>query len=235
MSLRKKIILSFLISSTIIAVFAVTAYLTFVEIREEIRYLELSDTLRSKTLQLRRHEKNFFLYRDRKEQELVHVYIKELRGILREATLRYDSASLQALETEIQSYEQSFTNLESLVLSFQAEFERIKAAHPGRAAFFPIIESTILERPLVNAALLSEIFTGQSDRKAVTTLRSLNREISALRKTGEEIVSLSKDLDRSARYKAEQAIALSQKATLLLFPLSLVVGLVTLFMISHSV
>lgn len=235
MSLRKKIILSFLISSTIIAIFTVTAYLTFAEIREEIRYLELSDTVRSKTLQLRRHEKNFFLYRDRKEQELVHVYIEELEGILSEGKLKYGSGPLEALETEIRAYDESFTNLESLVTAFQAEFERIKKAYPGSAVLFPIIESTILERPLVNAKLLSEIFRRQSDKKAATTLRALNKEIGALRKTGEEIVSLSKDLDRSARFKAEQAIGLSQKATLLLFPLSLAVGLVALFMISHSV
>ena len=79
MSLQKKIILSFLISSTLIALLAAFAYVNFIEIRKEIHYLELSDTLRSKTLQLRRHEKNFLLYRDVKELESVHTYIKEIR------------------------------------------------------------------------------------------------------------------------------------------------------------
>ena len=67
MSLERKIILSFVISATIIAVFAVSSYVNFLEVRKEIRYLELADTVRSKSLQLRRHEKNFFLYGDSKE------------------------------------------------------------------------------------------------------------------------------------------------------------------------
>jgi len=82
MSLQKKIILSFLISSALIAILAIFAYVNFIEIRKEIRNLELSDTLRSKTLQLRRHEKNFLLYRDVREIESVHTYIQEIKAIL---------------------------------------------------------------------------------------------------------------------------------------------------------
>ena len=47
MSLKKKIILSFLVSSIIIAILAIFSYINFVEIRKEIRYLELSDTIRA--------------------------------------------------------------------------------------------------------------------------------------------------------------------------------------------
>ena len=84
MSLKKKIILSFLVSSIIIAILAIFSYINFVEIRKEIRYLELSDTIRSKSLQLRRHEKNFFLYGDIKELENVYDYIRQLKNILTE-------------------------------------------------------------------------------------------------------------------------------------------------------
>ena len=61
MSLKKKIILSFLTSAFIIAVLAAFEYINFIQIKKEIVFLEATDTIRSKSLQLRRHEKNFFL------------------------------------------------------------------------------------------------------------------------------------------------------------------------------
>ena len=71
MSLKKKIALSFIISSFVIAILSVFEYINFIEIRKEIRHLEITDTIRSKSLQLRRHEKiSFFtgLKRQRKNQ-----------------------------------------------------------------------------------------------------------------------------------------------------------------------
>jgi hypothetical protein len=58
---QEKIAVSFLISAFIIAILAAFEYINFIEIKKEIRNLELTDTIRSKSLQLRRHEKNFFL------------------------------------------------------------------------------------------------------------------------------------------------------------------------------
>lgn len=235
MSLRKKIILSFLISSTIIAVLALTAYITFVEIRKEIRFLELADSLRSKTLQLRRHEKNFFLYRDPLETTLVHDYIVQINAIVDGARPVYGTGPLVEMGKQIETYEEQYNRIEDLASNIQSELNGLKHRFPQFRIFFPIIESTILERPLVNARLLENMFSGSTAASAVKVLRSLHTEILGLRKTGEEIVNLSKDLDRSARAKAERGIALSQKATLLLFPLSLVVGLGTLFMIGQNI
>lgn len=82
MSLKKKIALSFLISASIVAVLVVFGYISFLNVRKEIHSLELSDTIRSKSLQLRRHEKNFFLYKDARELENVHVYLKQLTDLL---------------------------------------------------------------------------------------------------------------------------------------------------------
>ena len=72
MSLERKIIPSFLISVRLVAALALAGAFTFVEIRGRSLALELSDTLRSKTLLLRRHEKNFFLYGEAKEREKVY-------------------------------------------------------------------------------------------------------------------------------------------------------------------
>ncbi len=234
MSLKKKIILSFLISSTLIAILAITAYVSFIEIRKEIRFLEFSDLVRSKTLLLRRHEKNFFLYRDDQQKALVHNYIKELRDHIGEDIERYSMYQLEALNKGILSYELSFSHIEKYSIEFQNEFDRLKPLYPQYGVFFPIIESTILERPLVNAKLLSDIFVIPSSEQAMTILRSMNIEIVNLRKTGEEILALSKGLDQLARNKVERGIALTQKATLIFFPLSLAVGFIALFMIGQN-
>lgn len=81
MSLKKKIVLSFFISAFIIAILAAFEYFSFVEIKKEIRYLEITDTISRKSLQLRRHEKNYFLYSPEKMEEestAVHAYLAEL-------------------------------------------------------------------------------------------------------------------------------------------------------------
>ena len=234
MSLKKKIILSFLISSVIIAILALSAYVNFLEIRKEIRYLELSDSVRSKSLQLRRHEKNFFLYGNRSESESVYVYLKDLRTILAQASPSYRTERVLALQTKIEQYGQRFNRIEGLKWDFETEFNRLKPLHPQHSVFFRLIESTFLERPLVNAELLGNIFSLGRDNRAINDLIRLDAEIIALRKTGEEILTISKDIDRSARLKAESAISLTQAAVLILFPVFLLVGVAALFAISQS-
>ena len=53
--------------------------MNFLEVRKEIRYLEAADTVRSKSLQLRKAEKNFLLYGDTKEIDEVHTYLRDLK------------------------------------------------------------------------------------------------------------------------------------------------------------
>ena len=235
MSLERKIILSFVISATIIAVFAVSSYVNFLEVRKEIRYLELADTVRSKSLQLRRHEKNFFLYGDSKEINEVHTYLRDLKTILEQGRKSYNTEKFLGLENKIDEYSRRFSRIEVICRDFLKEFAWLKPMRKEYSSFFPLIESTFLERPLVNAELIEKIFSLKLGSPVIAGLRELNDEISNLRKNGEEILTLSKDLDRSAREKAEKAISLSQTAALVLFPLFLIFGLAALFVISHSV
>ena len=58
MSLKKKIALSFILSAAIIAVLATFEYVNVVRIKSEIRFLELTDTVRTKSLQVSRHEQH---------------------------------------------------------------------------------------------------------------------------------------------------------------------------------
>lgn len=235
MSLEKKIILSFLISAAIIAILALAGYINFVEIRKEIRYLELSDTIRSKSLQLRRHEKNFFLYGEIKEIEEVHTYLGDIKTALDQGRNIYNVGTLLILQNKIGEYAQRFYRIETTVGEFKIEFAKLKPSYRQYAVFFPLIESTVMERPMVNAELLKKVFLLREGDPALRSLQNLDADIAALRKDGEEILTLSKDLDKAAREKVERAISLSQIAALILFPLFLIVGLGTLFVIIHSV
>jgi hypothetical protein len=69
MSLKKNIAISFFISAFIIAILAAFEYINFIEIKKEIRYPGITDVVRSNSLQLMRHEKNFFPYPLKAEEE----------------------------------------------------------------------------------------------------------------------------------------------------------------------
>jgi hypothetical protein len=126
MSLQKKIILGFLISSGLIAILAIYSYVNFIEIRKEIRYLELSDTLRSKTLQLRRHEKNFLLYRDVREIESVYSYLGEIKAALEQNKARDATGQLITLGEKIEEYHRRFGKIESNAWTFLDDIAGLK-------------------------------------------------------------------------------------------------------------
>ncbi len=235
MSLQKKIIISFLISSAIIAILAVSAYISFIEMRKEIRYLELSDTLRSKSLLLRRHEKNFFLYGDLEEIKNVYNYLTELDAILKQNSHIDKTGKLANLHEKTEEYKKRFNTIENIVWDFQRDFSMLKPSLRLHPRLFLLVESTFLERPKINADLLVDLLSLRPDHSTVRNLHALDSEISALRKTGEEILFISQELDRTARTNVEEAISFSQSAVLILFPLFLLVGLATLFVIGQSV
>jgi signal transduction histidine kinase len=103
------------------------------------------------------------------------------------------------------------------------------------AKFFPLIEATFLERPVINADLLERVFLLQKGSPALKNLYELNDEITDLRKSGEEIINIGKELDKIAREKVEDTISLAQIAILVFFPLFLIVGIGTLYYITSTV
>jgi two-component system NtrC family sensor kinase len=236
MLLKKKIALSFFICAFIIAVLVVLEYVNFINIKKEIMYLEVTDTIRSKSLQLRRHEKNFFLRNDIEELKNVFVYLRDLKKLLQESRQLDNSGALAGLENEILDYERNFRNIEVIFWDFQREFGDIKPSHPRYEQFFALIESTFLERPALNADLLQSVFSLDSEDKAVRELRVLDADMSALRKNGEDIVVISRELDKGARAKVDRFIHTSQIAILIFFPMFLIIGIgIFLFIISNVV
>ena len=235
MPLKKKIVLSFFITSVIIVSFVIATYLGFINSKREIRYLELSDTIRSKSLLLRRHEKNFFLYGDDKERRYVHIYLKELKTVFKKGASFDNPKKLQSLAAKIDEYGQGFGRIENLAVDFQKGFAQLKPSFHGYSVFFPIIESTFLERPLINAKLLEEIFSLKGDAPIIKTLEALDMEINTLRKNGEEVLNLTNELDKSARIKVEGVIHSTGFVALVFFPLFFGLGFVLLLVITHSV
>lgn len=237
MSLKKKIALSFLISSAIIALLATFDYLSFLEIKKEIRYLEITDTISRKSLQLRRHEKNFFLFSPEKaseESEEIAKYIAELKVLLGQNP-DLDKADKTLLWNSINEYEQQFDSVQRKAAALQGLFHRTRSSYRNSSKYLSLVESTFLEQPTRAAEYLEKVFALPPRHPLVAGLHDLNAEILALRKTGEDILVFSKDLDKIAREKAETVIRVSQIAILVFFPLFFVVGIGSLFFISTNV
>ncbi len=237
MSLKKKIALSFFISAFIIAILAVFEYVNFIEIRKEIRYLEVTDTVSRKSVQLRRHEKNYFLYGPKDgnlEAGAVYDYLAQLKDILAQNP-HIDEADQLSLRNRITEYEQRFTKINTASKSLTTAFDKLRISNRKDDKFIALVEDTFLERPAQSAVFLTSVFRLSEQHPLVTGLQALNADITALRKTGEDILVITKDLDKVAREKTETVIRVSQIAILIFFPLFFAVGILLLFFISTSV
>ncbi|MBI4824452.1 MAG: GHKL domain-containing protein [Nitrospirae bacterium] len=235
MTLRKKITLGFVLSSSIIAFLVLFGYLNFIEIRKEIRFLELSDSIRSKTLQLRRHEKNYFLYRNPKELEAVYVYLKGINALLRESDSSGSGRKLQAMKATIDKYEQRFNRIENIVAELWHELSEINKSRRQNPIFLWLIEGASLESPLISAEALQKLYSLPDNHSTIKNLNALDIEISILRKLGEEMIDFSKEFDKTARTKANRAVYLSQAMMLFALPLFLLIGLGISLMISRGI
>lgn len=235
MSLKKKITLSFLISISIIIILAAFEYSNFIEIRREIRHLEITDNIRSKSLQLRRHEKNYFLNysKAKEESEAVRKYISELNGIINAGST--GSLPMYDLKASIKEYEQRFNRIESSSKDLSKEFEAIKNSHSKFHEYFPLIESILIEHPVQGAELLQKMFSLSSDNKLISGLKELDLQIGALRKNGENILVVSEELDKHAREYVDKTIQISQLAIFIFFPLFFITGIGTIFFFNRDV
>ena len=236
MSLKKKIILGFLVSAFIITLLSAFLYLNFVEIKKETAFLEMTDTIRSKSLQLRRHEKNYFLYAPVKadeESKAIYSYLKELDGILNNMAPS-SMVRTASLKTLVREYREQFSKIEKLMGTAIVESEKLKLSSPAYLKISRLIESNFLDKPLEDVNYLQGAFSLQFDHNLISCLKELETEINALRKTGENILTSSKELDKTAREKVDSFIHMSRIAILVFFPLFLIVGFGTIsFIISN--
>jgi two-component system, NtrC family, sensor kinase len=239
MSLKKKITYGFLISASIIALLIVFEYINFVQMRNEIIFLELTDTLRTNSLQIRRHEKNFFLYGPQKSAEEsaeVHRYLKEILGTLTVNKRTYAGGEFLRLQSLTAEYGDHFDRIEASLDSLDKEMRRKRGTADSKyEKSLPLIEMTFMERPLESSEYLTKNAGLPPDDRLVSGLKAVDGDIKGLRKTGEDVIGSIKELDRAARDRIEHTIKLSQLALLIVFPLFLLIGLGSIFLILSSV
>jgi len=236
MSLKKKIIFSFIISVSIITTLAIFEYYNFIEIRQEIRNLEITDTIRSKSLQLRRHEKNYFLNNSaaKEESDAVRQCLAELNVIINNGSLK-NASHLSDLRASTHEYEQRFNTIELSARKLSTEFAEMKTSHSKSPAYFAVIESLLVEHPLHGAGLLEDVFLLPPDSTLITGLRELDVKINALRKNGENILVISEELDRDAREHVDKTVWMSQLAIFIFLPLFFITGIGTIFFFNRDV
>lgn len=237
MSLKKKLALSFLISVFIIAVLVAFEYVNFVKIKKEIRRLEITDTIRSKSVELRRHEKNFFLYplKAKAESEAVHVHLLKLSEIINSSVSGETSGKLHDLRVCIREYTNRFNTIESSAKDLSSEFGRVETSFSRSSKLFPLIQSTLIGNPSQGIEFLKNVLFLPSDHGLISGLTELQVQINALRKNGEDIIIISEELDRIARNNVDNTIHLSQLAILIFFPLFFITGIGTIFFFNKDV
>jgi signal transduction histidine kinase len=143
------------------------------------------------------------------------------------------TASLKML---IQGYREQFSAIETLLTAVSKESGKLKQASPSYAKINRLVESNFLVKPSEDISYLQREHALPSGHRFIVWLKYLDMEITALRKTGESILVVSKELDKTAREKVDSFNHRSRNAILIFFPLFLIVGIGTfLFIISNIV
>jgi signal transduction histidine kinase len=237
MSLKTKIGLSFLLSASIIAILCVFEFVIFMEIKQEIKYLEVADTIRSESLQIRRHEKNFFLYpvQAQEEAETIQTYIGRLNATLIENAQLEKSGEFARLKGLVNDYGMRMERIKQLLEDARVRFRQLQGTHAGYSDFFPIIQTSFYDQPLKAAELLKKAFSLPPTHLLIRTLEDLEAEIGALRKVGEDIISASRNLDKVARSEVDDLISISRAAIIIFLLLFFISGITTLYLINRNV
>lgn len=236
MSLRKKIIFGFSISAFIITILAAFEYVNFIQVRNEMQFLEVTDTIRNKSLELRRHEKNFFLFPEQAAAESVSVYdyLDQLRGITNNLNSG-DPAKIKDLRDYVSGYGTQFGAIEEQLTGISADFESRRASFGPSQSFLPLAEAYSRDKPLFVSGFLQNSMGLPPTDPLVVKLNRLDTSINSLRTAGENILTASEGLDKIARDDADHVIRQSQIALLVFFPLFLLIGLSAMLYISTGV
>jgi len=236
MSLRKKIIFGFSISAFIITILASFELVNFVQVRSGMRFLEVTDTIRNRSLELRRHEKNFFLFPEKAAEEsaATHEYLNQLDEVTRNIESD-DPQKVAELEDLVGQYRSQFSDIEKLLTGIQADFSSRQEAYGPFQSFVPLAAAYSRDKPLFVADFLENMVGLPPGDPQIVRLQQLDADINALRQTGENILTASNDLDRSARDTADRGIRQAEIAILIFFPLFLAFGLGAMLYISTDV
>ncbi len=234
-TLKMKIIFSFLISFIIILILGIIVYIDFIEIKHELYFLELAASIRTETLQLRRHEKNYLLYADNKEIKLVSKNVNRVKELIEtEIRMNGPDRHLADLNERIIEYKKGFTKMTKIVSRFRILVKDLKEKYPNYKLLLKLTASTFLDHPAYNVEVLKKTPI-HNENDIIESLISLESDIKFLRKNGENILLISKNMDKSARQKVEHIIRVSQQTAFILLPIAFFIGLGLILMISQNV
>jgi signal transduction histidine kinase len=238
MHLRKKILMSFYATSLFIIALAVYEYFNFIDIKNEITYLEMSDSLRNRCLQLRRHEKNYFLYGDSSaqyEESMIRDYLGRIKDILDNNAVHDKTGKLAALASLTGRYEKDFGDIKRARAEIAGRIDRMKKPGGAASGLIPLVETFFVEHPERMGRFMIENRLVDADDPIVALLDGLETDIRHMREHGESMVGIANELDKTARQRVDGVISISQKAILVFVPAFLIIGSGALFYISVNV
>ena len=236
MSLRKKIIVSFFVSALIIGILATFEYINFVQVKNQVGFLEVADSARDRSLKIVRHEKNFFLFPDQAAQEAatstsILNQMDSLTGSIRAE----EPAAAANMSNLVSTYRSEFGNIQLLLAQISRGNDSLMAAFPASAGLIPLIQVESRDNPSTVSSYLQSNFSLPASNPQVVALGKLDVLIKQLRDTGENIVAAANSLDTNTRSRANSVIRQSQLEILVIFPLFLLIGLGTLLYVSSDV
>ncbi len=236
MSLRKKIIISFFISALIIGILATFEYINFIQEKNQMRFLEVADSARDRSLKIVRHEKNFFLFPDQSAQESAATlgYLSELDSLTGDIETEDPGAAVN-MRSLLSTYRSEFNSIEALLTQISQGIDGLKTSSPAAAGVTPLIKAESRDNPSLAASYLQNALALPAGHPAIVALRRLDTQINQLRDTSNSIVTATNDLDKNTRNSANQVIGQSQLEILVVFPLFLMIGLGALLYVSSDV
>ncbi len=236
MSLRKKIIFSFLISVLIVGALATFEYINFVQEKNQMRFLEVADSARDRSLKILRHEKNFFLFPDQAQQESAATvgYLSELDALTGDIETE-DAGAAAHMRSLLSTYRSEFNNIQALLAKISNELDGLKTDSPVAGGEIPLLKAESRDNPSLVAGYLQSNLSLPAGDLRVVALGQLGAGINQLRDTSNNIVMAANDLDKNTRNSANHVISQSQLEILVAFPLFLMIGLGALLYVSSDV
>ncbi|MBN2654931.1 MAG: methyl-accepting chemotaxis protein [Nitrospirae bacterium] len=163
------------------------------------------------------------------------MHIDELNELLKELSVYEKSERLTELYDYLDEYSKILNRITVNYADVLSDFKRIKPLLRQHASFIPSIESFMIDHPNQSAELLKKTGALQSDHNLIVKLIKIDADIELLRKIGEDMLMLTRELNRRAIDNVERFIKISQTAIMILFPMFLAIVIATLFFITNNV
>ena len=158
MTIKKRIFLLFSLSLGLILLLISVNIYFFNTLRTEVYFLEFTDTLRTKALQLRRYEKNIFLRFDptlEKNYKNVLRYMQEMENLLNEFIKNgYKYKEIFQLQETLRLYKKSFFELENTSRELDVKLKNWFSYNPE---LLNLLRSAIISHPLEVSMFLKSL------------------------------------------------------------------------------